>query len=430
MITLGIDIGTTSICAALYCKEEERVIASRTVRHGAKLPSREGFAHLMDAEGLAELARQLYRELSGCAPAPISGLCVTGQMHGVLYIDGEGNAVSPLYTWMDRRGALLRADGQSFAEYFSALTGFDLKPGYGGLTHLCNLERGEVPCEAVGLCTVMDYAAMKLCNAARPVTDPTNAASLGLFDPERGEFAGEAKDFFPKVLPSRSVIGHTAEGVPVFNSIGDNQAGVYYALGSREDAFLLNMGTSTQVSAVSGEVFPAPGLERRPYFDGKNLYVGAGLNGGNVYAALKDFLAQTLYLLGGVEKDDLYPAMNRLLTAQEGTGGLQADTRLLGSRICPEARGSISNLSMENFDLPCLVNAVAEGILEESRQLYLCLPDSLRKGHREMFLSGNLLRNSEGFRQKAGRIFALPVTLAQAPEEAAAGAAKFAADSL
>ena len=241
---------------------------------------------------------------------------------------------------------------------------------------------------------------------------------------------GEVKDFFPDVLPSRSVIGHTVKGVPVINSIGDNQAGVYYALGGREDALLLNIGTSTQVSAVSEEVFPVPGLERRPYFDGKNLYVGAGLNGGNVYAALKDFLAQTLYLLGGVEQEDLYTAMNRLLMEQEGTGGLRADTRLLGSRTCPEARGSISGLSMENFNLPCLVNAVAEGILEESRQLYLCLPASLREGHREMFLSGNLLRNSEGFRQKAGRMFALPVTLTQAPEEAAAGAAKFAADSL
>ena len=34
----------------------------------------------------------------------IERIGVTGQMHGILYLDGEGNAVSPLYTWQDARG--------------------------------------------------------------------------------------------------------------------------------------------------------------------------------------------------------------------------------------------------------------------------------------------------------------------------------------
>ena len=27
-------------------------------------------------------------------------------MHGILYVDADGNAVSPLYTWQDARGSL------------------------------------------------------------------------------------------------------------------------------------------------------------------------------------------------------------------------------------------------------------------------------------------------------------------------------------
>ena len=58
----------------------------------------------------------------------------------------------------------------------------------------------------------------------------------------------------------------------------------------------------------------------------------------------------------------------KLLTMEERTGGLQA-TPALGQPRLSWSKESILNLSMENFDLPRLVNALDEAILEDSCQL-------------------------------------------------------------
>ena len=64
----------------------------------------------------------------------IGGIGVTGQMHGILYLDELGRAVSPLYTWQDQRGAE-RLTQQTYAERLSELTGYTLSTGYGVVTH-------------------------------------------------------------------------------------------------------------------------------------------------------------------------------------------------------------------------------------------------------------------------------------------------------
>lgn len=68
----------------------------------------------------------------------IKGIGLSGQMHGILYVDAEGLAVSPLYTWQDMRGSLLYKDGISYAAYLSGQTGFPLSTGFGLVTHYYN----------------------------------------------------------------------------------------------------------------------------------------------------------------------------------------------------------------------------------------------------------------------------------------------------
>ena len=41
---------------------------------------------------------------------------LTGQMHGILYVDKAGRCVSPLYTWQDGRGSLPEDNGISLVE--------------------------------------------------------------------------------------------------------------------------------------------------------------------------------------------------------------------------------------------------------------------------------------------------------------------------
>lgn len=66
---------------------------------------------------------------------------LTGQMHGILYIDEDGNCVSPLYTWQDGRGNLPEFDGKSVVCLVKEETGFSISTGYGLATHLYHCKR-------------------------------------------------------------------------------------------------------------------------------------------------------------------------------------------------------------------------------------------------------------------------------------------------
>lgn len=79
------------------------------------------------------------------------------------------------------RGSLLYKDGMSYAAYLSKQTGFPLSTGFGLVTHYYNKVNSLVPQNAVKLCTIMDYTAIRLTGKCEPLVDCSNAASLGFF---------------------------------------------------------------------------------------------------------------------------------------------------------------------------------------------------------------------------------------------------------
>ena len=114
--------------------------------------------------------------------------------------DDQGDAVSSLVTWQDGRGDLKGADGLSTAERMTAVTGMPVSTGFGLVTHAYNMENGLVPSSARKLCTIMDYVGMQLTGRREPLMHVTNAASLGLFDVEKGAFC-QAKLKSAKIDP-------------------------------------------------------------------------------------------------------------------------------------------------------------------------------------------------------------------------------------
>lgn len=133
---------------------------------------------VQDANAIVDIVLDLIQELRIQYP-DIKGIGLSGQMHGILYVNAEGEAVSPLYTWQDMRGSLLYKDGMSYAAYLSKQTGFPLSTGFGLVTHYYNKVNSLVPQNAVKLCTIMDYTAMRLTGKCEPLVDCSNAASLG-----------------------------------------------------------------------------------------------------------------------------------------------------------------------------------------------------------------------------------------------------------
>ena len=253
MRVIGLDIGTTSISAVVA--EDGRVIHSVTEQSRAAIKSEFAENRLQSAKTITEKVFSIKEKLAK-EFAPIDAIGVTGQMHGILYIDKEGSAVSPLYTWQDKSGELKYND-TTFSEYLTDITGFNAPSGYGLVTDFANRKLGRVPVNAVGLCNIQDYITMKLTGGKTPVTHISNAAGLGFYSFDTFDFDGSAlekigcdRKTLPRVTAEPEVIGTDSDGIPVTVAIGDNQASFLGSVTNKESV-LVNIGTGSQVSVLT-----------------------------------------------------------------------------------------------------------------------------------------------------------------------------------
>lgn len=434
----GLDIGTTTISALVLDAAAGDVVGVRTEPNAAALPPDGPAGALQDPEAILAVAARALGELIDGHP-DVCGIGVTGQMHGILYVDRAGRAVSPLYTWQDGRGDLPHPDGSTFAEVLSCQTGFRLSTGMGMVSHSCNVREGRVPARAAALCTIADYAAMRLARSTVPVMDATNAASLGCFDLERLAFrhdalqrAGIDTHILPRVAADYPALGEERPGVPVYAALGDNQASFIGSVREIRGTALVNVGTGSQLSVWTRDPLPAPGIDLRPFPFGGFLAVGAALCGGRAYALLRDFFRRTVRLFSGAEGTHgaqcaegavTWDAMNAVDESALPGGRLAVDTRFSGTRTDPGARGGIAGLGSDTFTPEHLVVGVREGIAAELHGFFERLPEATRREVVRLVGSGNAIRLNPALRRAFERAFGMPMAVPAHREEAARGAA-------
>ena len=179
MHAIGIDIGTTSVCGVVIDTVTGDVVESVTQNSDAFIKTDNDYEKIQSVDKIITLAFEILNSLITDKTAVIG---VTGQMHGIVYTDSCGNAVSPLYTWQDGRGNLRYKDGETYAEYLCSST------GYGNVTDFYNRQNGLVPESATNYCTIHDYFVMRLCGLKKAVMHTSNAASFGSFDIESKTF--------------------------------------------------------------------------------------------------------------------------------------------------------------------------------------------------------------------------------------------------
>ena len=159
MNVIGLDIGTTTICGIAVDAESGKLLKSVTLDNDSFIDGKP-FEKIQFPEAIIDkvtaLAAQLYNEFS-----PVCAVGITGQMHGIVYIDAEGKAVSPLYTWQDESGNQPYENG-TYASVLSDITGYNAASGFGGTTYFYHSKNSLVPESAVKICTIHDYAAMVL----------------------------------------------------------------------------------------------------------------------------------------------------------------------------------------------------------------------------------------------------------------------------
>ena len=421
---LGIDIGTTSICAVVI---DEHGTLLRSVTQPNTFGSTSGAARMQDADGIAQACCELCAQL--CTEYGVVSIGVSGQMHGILYVDEDGLAVSPLYSWQDERGNLLTKQGDSYAEQLSRLSGERVSTGYGCCSVYYDTQNQTLPARAAAFCTIGDYVAMRLCNRTAPLLHDSCAASLGLFDLEKRcwneaaiRHAAMPRALFPAVASTVEALGQTQSGATVYACIGDNQASVYGSV--RDDsAFLLNIGTGSQISVISREYVKPTVGEVRPYLDGAYLIAGCPLCGGYSYRLLKDFFSST-----GCEIT--YDTMNAwaLSVLDDGMSTPTVHPTFRGTREEPARRASVVEISEGNFNAPALTCGVLRGISGELKEFYRAFSGLL--GKRSCAVgAGNAVRLNEALRRILADDFGCEICIPLHTEEASFGAARAAAQA-
>ena len=447
MKAIGIDIGTTTISGVIIDASGREVLLARTIENGSFIKTGHEWERIQDAELIVKKAKGLLDELI----AESGGACaigLTGQMHGILYVDEKGKCISPLYTWQDGRGNLPGPDGKSLVEEIYEKYQVKTASGYGLVTHFYNMRnyRGygtdgkreenalisgqrNVSGEAACLCTIADYFGMALTGRRKPLMHTSMADSLGFFDGEKGTFRKDMipAEMFAEILPEvtdRLAVLGEYRGIPVTAALGDSQASFLGSVGMEEGAFLVNMGTGGQISALSDSYCKAPGIEARPYLNGKYLLTGASLCGGRAYAILESFFRSYLSVACGEQKEEQYGVMEKL--AEKGFAGkniMKVVTAFRGTRVNPELRGSISGIDEDNFTPEAMVCGVLEGMARELFELYGQIHAITGLEVKRLVASGNGLRKNRILREIFSRMFGVELTLALYEEEAAYGAA-------
>ena len=356
-------------------------------------------------------------------------------MHGILYVDHAGIAVSPLMNWQDKRAERLWDGQQTYCDHIRELTGEKIAPGYGLATHFYNMKNGLVPEKAYSFCSIMDYVGMRLTNRNRPLMHTSVAASFGLFDHTNKCFnslaltaLGMTDLILPEITEDFSLCGHF-KGIPVAVAIGDNQASFLGSMKNLGSSVLVNIGTGSQISAVTTQTTASEALEIRPLVKNKNIICGSALCGGASYALLENFFRAYVAALSQPiprqEPGSQYATMNRLASEayHAHQTPLTVNTYFQGQRHNPTSTGSILGITTENFTPGQLILGFLYGMC---RELYDLLKEEL-PGKQTIVASGNAIQRIAVLKDILEEMFGLPVLISGASEEAALGAALFGA---
>ncbi|MDR2774814.1 MAG: hypothetical protein LBC19_08745 [Tannerella sp.] len=425
---IGIDIGTSTICSVVYNPVSKKT-DYKTIANNTAIQTSDEWEKLQDPGKIVHIIKDI---LSGYIEKypDINGIGITGQMHGILYIDRHGNAISPLYTWQDGRGNRIYKDDKTYAAFISGVTGYKLATGYGLVTHFYNKINNSVPREAKKICTIADYVVMKLAGKKEPVTDYSNGAGLGFFDTGNLRFdnqtmgqVGIDASIVPDTVGYGSCFGYYKD-IPVYPAIGDNQAAFIGSIEDKHRSVHITVGTSSQISVYSDKYVKIPELDTRPFPGGGYILVGAALCGGQAFSILKNFFEKTFLMLSSREAGDadIYKMMTSVPFKDNSHDIPIVKTLFDGTRSTPGERGSINNISATNFTPENLIVGFLKGICDELYNFYNHLPDDIKREKNNMTGSGNALKKNPLLCKVFEDRFNLRLNFSHCMEEAAFGA--------
>ena len=406
MTLVGLDVGTTG-AKAIAISETGEVLARAEIEYPLSMPQ-PGWAEQDPADWWSASEQALAQV--GAADAASVGL--TGQMHGLVLLDGTDRVLRPAILWNDQRTGDECAEIEERVgfERLVALTGNRALPGFTAPKLVwVRKHEPEVWAQAAHILLPKDYVRLRL--TGERAIDAAEASGTLLFDVAGRRWSEEVCEalevpvgWLPQAHESTAIGG-----------AGDQQAG---ALG----VGVVGPGPLSVVLGTSGVVFAAlPGYSADPE---ARVHVfchavpdtweamGVMLSAAGSLRWLRDVVGGSYDEL--VAEAAEWPA---------GTEGLTFLPYLQGERTPhadPDARGAFEGLSLRH-DRGALVRAVLEGVafgLRDSLELLKVLGVEPRVGR----ASGGGAR-SELWLRIVASVLGMPIERTAVEEGAAYGAA-------
>ena len=446
MYVLGIDIGTS--CAKCLLMAPDGHVAARASREYPLLTPRPGWAEQNPAwwvDAAFESIRCLI-ESSGISPSEIEGIGFSGQMHGLVPLDRNGNVIRKSILWCDQRTEPQCREIEETAggrESLLSMTNNVMLAGYTGgkLLWLREEEPENFRRMTVFLCP-KDYLRYRL--TGEICMDVSEASGTGLFDTRNRRWCTPLTDalgldasLFPPTKESTDSAGKITaeaaertgllEGTPCFAGGGD---AVVQSFGSgliREGRVGTVIGTAGNVSMGFARYTPNPGGKLQAFCGvtpGSYMSFGATQTAGGALRWFRDELCRDIRDRAAATEANAFNLMTQLAeSSPPGAGGVVFAPYLSGER-CPwpdaAARGVLYGLSL-NTTQADMIRAVMEGIVYSLRQIV-----DIYRSFTEVdsiAASGGGARGKLFLRLQADIIGVPVVTLSAASEGGAYGAA-------
>ena len=377
---------------------------------------------------------------TGVDASAVSGIGLTGQMHGLVLLDEQGEVLRPSILWNDQRTGAECDEMRALLgkKELIRITGNDALPGFTAPKILwVRNNEPEIYAQVKHILLPKDYVRLKLTGGY--AMDKAGGAGTQLFDIAQRDWSPlvlEALEINPAWLPptfeGTAVTGTLTSqaaaatglkaGIPVFGGGGDQAAAAVGTGAVIEGIVSLSLGTSGVIFAAAGQPIIEPDGRLHAFchaLPGMWHLMGVMLSAAGSLRWYRDTLAPHLSF------DEL------LAPAQDipaGSEGLLFLPYLTGERTPhpdPLARGAFVGLTVRHSQAH-MTRAVLEGVAFGLRDSFELMGKAGLAGVEQVRITGGGAR-SPLWRQILADVFGVELVTVNAEEGAAYGAALLAA---
>jgi sedoheptulokinase len=461
---LSIDVGSTSVTALIIDIDAKSVVGRSTIANDATITSaadKKLGRSEWDIVRMTDLAITNAASLIKRTQVQPAAIGITGQQQGLQLLDKDMNTVGSFISWQDQRSKdQLPNENRTYLDLMGELggavteenglpafdnTGCPIVTGYTA-PNLYWLKANNALPNNVHATTAPEFVVSTLTDT-RPVTDPTDAVSWGVYDLSKMDWnydlidsLGLKRELFSNLVDSCTPAGQLTPGmaarlgakvgITVSVASGDHQCSFAGTVADYENTVAINIGTGGQASVYVDQPISRGWLELRPYIQSGYLLAGVGVVGGRTFRTLRDFFNSASRAIAGYELDPevLYEKLIELASkVPAGAEGVVIDPLFTGSRSNPLAKAAVRELTPGTFTPGHMARALFEAMAAQLADSYREAAN-LGAGTRSILVgSGNGLKLNAVLRESLEAELGMSLQLGRHNEEAAIGAALCAA---